>query len=125
MEGRCVGADEGGYGEAVLSDVRQAGHILHHCAGERGADCGSKVLGRCERGWKWASATEAVAGGSMVGRAKAGRLRGADAAEVEHAKGLKGAGLQARQRFGPISLSVAGVPSAYVFCLVSCLTPFA
>ena len=58
-------------GEAVLSDVRQAGHIVHHCAGERGADCGSKVLGRCERGWKGVSASEAVAEGSMVSRAKA------------------------------------------------------
>ena len=38
--------------EAVLSDVRQAGHIVHHCAGERGADCGSKVLGHCGRGGK-------------------------------------------------------------------------
>lgn len=57
--------------EAVLSDVRQAGHIVHHCAGERGADCGSKVLGRCERGWKGVSASEAVAEGSMVSRAKA------------------------------------------------------
>lgn len=58
--------------EAVLSDVRQAGHIVHHCEGEWGADCGSKVLGRCERGWKGASASEAVAEYSMVGRAKAG-----------------------------------------------------
>ena len=57
--------------EAVLSDVRQVGHIVHHCAGEWGANCGSKVLGRCERG-KGASASEAVAEGSMVGRAKAG-----------------------------------------------------
>ena len=38
--------------ETVLSDVRQAGHIVHHCAGERGADCSSKVLGRCGRGGK-------------------------------------------------------------------------
>lgn len=58
--------------EAVLSDVRQVGHIVYHCAGERGADCGSKVLGRCERGWKGASASDAVAEYSMVGRAKAG-----------------------------------------------------
>ena len=58
----------------------------------------------------------------MVGRAKAGRLCGADAAEVGHAKGLKVARLQARQMFGPISVSVAGVLSADVFCLVSCLT---
>lgn len=58
--------------EAVLGDVRQVGHIVHHCAGEWGADCGSKVLGRCERGWKGASASEAVAEDSMVGRGKAG-----------------------------------------------------
>lgn len=57
--------------EAVLSDVRQVGHIVYYCAGEWGADCGSKVLGRCERG-KGASASEAVAEYSMVGRAKAG-----------------------------------------------------
>ena len=57
--------------EAVLSDVRQVGHIVHHCAGEWGANCGSKVLGRCERG-KGASASEAVAEYSVVGRAKAG-----------------------------------------------------
>ena len=57
--------------EAVLSDVRQAGHIVHHCAGEWVADCGSKVLGCCERG-NGASASEAVAEGSMVGRARAG-----------------------------------------------------
>ena len=31
--------------EAVLSDVRQIGHIVHHCAGERGADCGQKYWG--------------------------------------------------------------------------------
>ena len=71
MEGRCAGADEGVMREAVLGDVRQVGHIVHHCAGEWGADCGSKVLGRCERG-KGASASEAVAEYSMVGRAKAG-----------------------------------------------------
>lgn len=71
MEGRCAGADEGVMREAELSDVRQVGHIVHHCAGEWGADCGSKVLGRCERG-KGASASEAVAEYSMVGRAKAG-----------------------------------------------------
>lgn len=58
--------------EAVLSGVRQVGHIVYHCAGERGAGCGSKVLGCCERGWKGASASEAVAEYSMVGRAKAG-----------------------------------------------------
>ena len=58
--------------EAVLGDVRQVGHIVHHCAGEWGADCGSKILGRCERGWKGASASEAVAEDSMVGRGKAG-----------------------------------------------------
>lgn len=52
MEGRCAGADEGGLREAVLSDVRQIGHIVHHCAGEWGADCGSKVLGCCGRGGK-------------------------------------------------------------------------
>ena len=57
--------------EAVLSDVRQAGHIVYHCADAWGADCGSKVLGRCERG-KGASASEAVAEYSVVGRAKAG-----------------------------------------------------
>lgn len=108
--------------EAVLSDVRQVGHVVHQCAGEWGADCGSKVLGRCERGRKGASASEAVAEYPMASRAKAGRLRGADAAEVEHAKGLKGAGLQARQMFGPIGFSVAGVLAADVFCLVSCLT---
>ena len=62
----------GGMREAVLSGVRQAGHIVHHCASEWGADCGSKVLGSCERGWKGASASEAVAEYSMVGRAKAG-----------------------------------------------------
>lgn len=50
MEGRCAGADEGDMREAALSDVRQVGHIVYHCAGERGADCGSKVLGRCGRG---------------------------------------------------------------------------
>lgn len=55
--------------EAAQSDVRQAGHIVYHCAGEWGADCGSKVLGQCERG-KGASASEAVAEDSMVGRAK-------------------------------------------------------
>ena len=38
--------------EAVLSDLRQEGHIVHHCAGERSADCGSIVLGRCGRGGK-------------------------------------------------------------------------
>lgn len=38
--------------EAVLSDVRQVGHIVHHCAGEWGAHCGSKVLGCCGRGGK-------------------------------------------------------------------------
>ena len=38
--------------EAVLSDVRQPGYIVHHCAGDRGADCGSKVLGCCGRGGK-------------------------------------------------------------------------
>ena len=121
MEGRCAGADEGDMREAALSDVRQVGHIVYHCAGERGADCGSKVLGRCERG-KGASASEAVAEYSMVGRGKSGRLRAADAAEVGHAKGFKIARLQARQMFGPIGFSVAGVLSAYVFCLVSCLT---
>ena len=63
---------KGGMREAVLSGVRQAGHIVHHCASEWGADCGSKVLGSCERGWKGASASEAVAEYSMVGRAKAG-----------------------------------------------------
>lgn len=57
--------------EAVISGVRQVGHIVYHCAGEWGADCGSKVLGSCERGWKGASASEAVAEYSMVGRAKA------------------------------------------------------
>lgn len=88
MEVRCAGADEGGCagGSAKRrAAVRQVGHIVHHCAGEWGADCGSKVLGRCGRGWKGASASEAVAEYSMVGRAKAGRLRGADAAEVGHA----------------------------------------
>lgn len=38
--------------EAVLSDLRQEGHIVHQCAGERSADCGSIVLGRCGRGGK-------------------------------------------------------------------------
>ena len=38
--------------EAVLSDVRQVDHIVQHCASERGADCGSKVLGCCGRGGK-------------------------------------------------------------------------
>lgn len=38
--------------EAVLSGVRQVGHIVYHCAGERSADCGSIVLGRCGRGGK-------------------------------------------------------------------------
>ena len=52
MEGRCAGADEGVMRDAVLSDVRQVGHIVYHCAGERGADCGSKVLGRSGRGGK-------------------------------------------------------------------------
>ena len=37
MEGRCAGADEVVMREAVLSDVRQVGHIVHQCAGERGA----------------------------------------------------------------------------------------
>ena len=63
---------KGGMREAVLSGVRQAGHIVHHCASEWGADCGSKVLGSCERGWKGASASEAVAECAMMGRAKAG-----------------------------------------------------
>lgn len=36
--------------EAVLSEVRQVGHIVHHCVGTWGAVCGSKVLGCCERG---------------------------------------------------------------------------
>lgn len=57
--------------EAVLSDVRQAGHIVHHCAGAWGADSGSKVLGRCGRG-KGASVSGAVAEGLMVSRAKEG-----------------------------------------------------
>lgn len=57
--------------EAVLSGVQLVDRIVYHCAGERGADCGSKVLGCCERG-KGASASEAVAEYSMVGRGKAG-----------------------------------------------------
>lgn len=81
-----------------------------------------KSTGALWAGWKGASASEDVAEYSMVGRVKAGRLRGADAAEVGYAKGLKGARPQARQMFGPISFSVAGVLSADVFCLVSCLT---
>ena len=75
-----------------------------------------KSIGSLWTGWKGASASGAVAEYSMVGRGKAGRLRGADAAEVGHAKGLKGAGLQARQMFGPISFSVAGVLFADGFC---------
>lgn len=43
---------KGAMREAALSDARQVGHIVHHCAGEWGADCSSKVLGRCERGGK-------------------------------------------------------------------------
>ena len=50
---RCSGADEGDMREAVLSEVRQVGHIVHHCVGTWGAVCGSKVLGRrCGRGGK-------------------------------------------------------------------------
>ena len=107
--------------EAVLSGVRQVGHIVYHCAGERGAGCGSKVLGRCERG-KGRRQARLWQSTRWWAERRRGRLRGADAAEVGHAKGLKVARLQARQMFGPISFSVAGVLSAYVFCLVSCLT---
>lgn len=108
--------------EAVLSEVRQVGHIVYHCAGERGADCGSKVLGRCGRGGKGRRQARLWQSTRWWAERRRGRLRGADAAEVGHAKGLKGAGLQARQMFGPIGFSVAGVLSADVFCLVSCLT---
>lgn len=71
MEGRCAGADEGGY--AGGSAKRRAAGRPHRAPlrGRGGADSGSKVLGRCERG-KGASASEAVAENSMVGRAKAG-----------------------------------------------------
>ena len=71
MEGRCAGADEGGY--AGGSAKRRTAGRPHRAPlrGRGGADCGSKVLGRCERG-KGASASEAVAEYSMVGRAKAG-----------------------------------------------------
>lgn len=53
MEERCAGADEGGDagGSAKRrAAVRQVGRVVHQCAGGWGADCGSKVLGRCERG---------------------------------------------------------------------------
>ena len=33
MEERCVGADEGGMREAVLSGVQQVGRIVYQCAG--------------------------------------------------------------------------------------------
>ena len=71
MEGRCAGADEGGY--AGGSAKRRTAGRPHRAPlrGRGGADCGSKVLGRCERG-KGASASEAVAEYSVVGRAKAG-----------------------------------------------------
>lgn len=122
MEGRCAGADEGGY--AGGSAKRRAAGRPHRAPlrGQAWRGLQFKSTGVLWAGWKGASASEAVAEYSMVGRAKAGRLRGADAAEVGYAKGLKGAGLQARQTFGPISFSVAGVLSADVICLVSCLT---
>lgn len=75
MEGRCAGADEGGDAGSCAkrhAAVSQLGHVVHQCAGAWGADCGSKVPGCCERGWKGASASGAVAEDSMVSRAKAG-----------------------------------------------------
>lgn len=72
-----------------------------------------------ERGVGKRGCGRVLVGGQREG---GGRLRGADAAEVGHAKGLKGAGIQARQMFGPIGFSVVGVLSADVFCLVLCLT---
>ena len=122
MEVRCAGADEGGCAGGSAKR-RAAGRP--HCAPLRGRAWRGlqlKSTGALWAGWKGASASEAVAEDSMVSSAKAGRLCGADAAEVGHAKGLKVARLQARQMFGPISFSVAGVLSADVFCLVSCLT---
>lgn len=95
MEGRCVGADEGGVAGGCAKR-RAAGRP--HCVPLRGLvgrGLQLKSTGCCERGWKGASASEAVAEYSKVGRAKAGRLHGVVDAEAGHAKGKEPPGRRA------------------------------
>jgi len=72
MESRCAGADEEGY--AGGSAKRRAAGRPHRAplGGRVGRGLRLKSTGLLWAGWKGASASEAVAEYSMVGRAKAG-----------------------------------------------------
>lgn len=72
MEGRCAGADEGGY--AGGSAKQRAAGRPHRAPlrGRVGRGLRLKSTGALWAGWKGASASEAVAEDSMVSRVKAG-----------------------------------------------------
>ncbi len=76
MEVRCAGANEVVMQEAVLSDMRQVGHIVHHCAGEWARTAAQKywgVVGGVERGVGKRGCSRRLDGGQSEGGASARR----------------------------------------------------
>ncbi len=72
MEGRCAGADEGGYAGGSAKRRAAGGPHRAPLRGRVGRALRLKSTGLLWAGWKGASASGAVAEDSMVSRAKAG-----------------------------------------------------